>query len=155
VIVALVWAYYIHSMKKHRPYGHALDLLRRSNLRPTRQRLSLARILFEGGDRHITAEKLHEEAIAANIPVSLATIYNTLHQFTAAGLLREIVVDATRSYFDTNTSDHHHFFHEASGYLEDIPAAQIVVATLPPAPEGTSVHRVDVIVRLADARNDN
>ncbi|MFO1152393.1 MAG: Fur family transcriptional regulator [Rhodospirillales bacterium] len=138
-------------MRKHRPFGHVLDLLRRANLRPTRQRLSLARILFEGEDRHVTAEKLHEEAIAANIPVSLATIYNTLHQFTAAGLLREIVVDATRSYFDTNINDHHHFFHEGTGYLEDIPAAQIVVAALPPAPEGTSVRRVDVIVRLKDS----
>jgi Fur family iron response transcriptional regulator len=142
-------------MRKQRPFGQALDLLRRANLRPTRQRLSLARILFEGGDRHITAEKLHEEAIAANIPVSLATIYNTLHQFTAAGLLREIVVDATRSYFDTNTSDHHHFYHQATGYLEDIPAGQVVVAALPPAPEGTSVHRVDVIVRLAGSRIEN
>ncbi|MFO1129082.1 MAG: Fur family transcriptional regulator [Rhodospirillales bacterium] len=141
-------------MNKQRPFGHVLDLLRRANLRPTRQRLSLARILFEGGDRHITAEKLHEEAIVANIPVSLATIYNTLHQFTAAGLLREIVVDATRSYFDTNISDHHHFFHEASGFLEDIPADDIVLAALPPAPAGTMVHRVDVIVRLV-GRNDN
>jgi Fur family iron response transcriptional regulator len=142
-------------MKKQRPFGHALDLLRRSSLRPTRQRLALARLLFEGGDRHVTAEKLHEEAIGADIPVSLATIYNTLHQFTAAGLLREIVVDATRSYFDTNTSDHHHFFHEATGYLEDIPADQLVVAALPPAPPGTAVHRVDVIVRLASDLNKN
>lgn len=84
----------------------------------------------------------------------MATIYNTLHQFTAAGLLREIVVDATRSYFDTNISDHHHFFHEASGFLEDIPADDIVLAALPPAPAGTMVHRVDVIVRLV-GRNDN
>jgi Fur family iron response transcriptional regulator len=142
-------------MKKQRPFGHALDLLRRANLRPTRQRLALARLLFDEGDRHITAERLHEEAIAANIPVSLATIYNTLHQFTTAGLLREIVVDATRSYFDTNTSEHHHFFHEGTGYLEDIPAERLVVAQLPPAPAGTTVHRVDVIVRIADKGNAN
>ena len=110
------------------------------------------RLLFESGDRHVTAEGLHEEAMAANIAVSLATVYNTLHQFVAAGLLREIVVDASRSYFDTNTSDHHHFFYEDSGRLEDIPADQIVVADLPPPPEGTRVRRVDVIVRLDHSR---
>jgi Fur family iron response transcriptional regulator len=104
--------------------------------------------LFENGDRHVTAEGLHEEALAAGVPVSLATVYNTLHQFTAAGLLREIVVDATRSYFDTNTSEHHHFFHEHSGRLEDIPGDQIVVSDLPAAPHGTQISRVDVIVRV-------
>jgi Fur family iron response transcriptional regulator len=129
-----------------------LDLLRAADLRPTRQRLALARLLFEKGDRHVTAEMLHDEALAANIRVSLATVYNTLHQFTAAGLLREIVVDATRSYFDTNIQDHHHFFFEKSGRLEDIPGHQVVVSDMPAAPEGTRVARVDVIVRLADGK---
>jgi Fur family iron response transcriptional regulator len=82
--------------------------------------------------------------------VSLATVYNTLHQFTEAGLLREIVMDAGRSYFDTNTADHHHFFHETSGMLADIPGADIVLAQLPPAPAGTKIRRVDVIVRIDD-----
>jgi Fur family iron response transcriptional regulator len=132
-----------------RPYAKALDLLRAAHLRPTRQRLALAKILFEKGDRHVTAEMLHEEAIAQRIRVSLATVYNTLHQFTAAGLLREIVVDATRSYFDTNTSEHHHFFFERSGAIADIPGSEIVVSDLPPVPEGTVISRVDVIVRLA------
>lgn len=86
--------------------------------------------------------------MAANVRVSLATVYNTLHQFTAAKLLREIVVDPTCSYFDTNTEEHHHFFYEDSGGLEDIPLDQVMVANLPPAPEGTTVSRVDVIVRL-------
>lgn len=135
-------------MSKLRPFSRVLDVLRHSNLRPTRQRLALARLLFEKGDRHVTAEGLHEEAISTNIEVSLATVYNTLHQFTEAGLLREIVVSPTRSYFDTNTSDHHHFFYESSGQLDDIPADRIVVSELPPAPEGTAVRRVDVIVRL-------
>ena len=81
----------------------------------------LARLLFDGGDRHVTAEQLHGEALAAAIPVSLATVYNTLHQFTDAGLLREVVVEPGRSYFDTNIADHHHFFCEASGLLQDIP----------------------------------
>ena len=131
-----------------RPFRHALDRLRASGLRPTRQRLALARLLFDGCDRHVTAETLHGEATSANIRVSLATVYNTLHQFTDAGLLREIVVDAGRSYFDTNISDHHHFFHERTGMLADIPGAEVVVAQLPPAPPGTTIRRVDVIVRI-------
>jgi Fur family iron response transcriptional regulator len=131
------------------PYSNVLERLRAADLRPTRQRLALARLLFENGPRHVTAERLHEEALAAEIRVSLATVYNTLHQFTDAGLLREIVVDYGRSYFDTNTSDHHHFFHEPSGRLEDIPAGEVVVAEVPQPPGGTRIRRVDVIVRLA------
>ena len=131
-----------------RPYRLVLDRLRASCLRPTRQRLALAKLLFDGCDRHVTAETLHSEAAGANIRVSLATVYNTLHQFTEAGLLREIVVDAGRSYFDTNTTDHHHFFHERTGQLADIPGAEVVVAQLPPAPPGTTIRRVDVIVRI-------
>jgi len=137
-------------MKPLRPFTRVLDLLRRAHLRPTRQRLALARLLFESGDRHVTAEGLHEEAISASVEVSLATVYNTLHQFVEAGMLREIVVDATRSYFDTNTSEHHHFFHEDSGRVEDIPGDQIVVAELPPPPAGMRIRRVDVIVRVSD-----
>jgi Fur family transcriptional regulator, iron response regulator len=142
-------------MKTTRPFSRALDLLRRADLRPTRQRLALARLLFENGDRHVTAEGLHEEAIAAAVDVSLATVYNTLHQFVDAGLLREILVDASRSYFDTNTTDHHHFFFERTGRVEDIPAEQVVVTDLPPPPEGTRVRRVDIIVRLSSPENSN
>jgi Fur family iron response transcriptional regulator len=127
----------------------ALDRLQAAGLRPTRQRLDLARLLFEGHDRHVTAEQLHGEALAANLPVSLATVYNTLNQFTAAGLLHEVVVEAGKSYFDTNISDHHHFFMENTGRLEDIPADAIVVENLPEPPPGTRVARVDVIIRLA------
>lgn len=131
-----------------RPYSHALDRLRAVGLRPTRQRLALARLLFDGCDRHISAEQLHTEALSTSIRVSLATVYNTLHQFTDAGLLREIVVDAGRSYFDTNTSDHHHFFYEKSGKLCDIPADLIAVSKVPNAPEGLNISRVEVIVRV-------
>ncbi len=131
-----------------RPYSKLLDRLRSAGLRPTRQRLALAKLLFENGDRHITAEQLHSEALTNNIRVSLATVYNTLHQFTEAQLLREIVVDSGRSYFDTNTSDHHHFFFERSGKLEDIPGDMVMVTRVPDAPTGTSIARVDVIVRL-------
>ena len=119
-----------------------------AGLRPTRQRLALARLLFNGGDRHVTAEHLHGEAEALAIRVSLATVYNTLHQFTEAGLLREVVVEPGRSYFDTNVSDHHHFFCESTGHLQDIPGEQVMVGQLPTPPEGAEIRRVDVIIRI-------
>ena len=103
------------------PSPAVIERLRAVGLRPTRQRLALTRLLFDKGDRHVTAEQLHGEVLAAAIPVSLATVYNTLHQFTAAGLLREVVVEPGRSYFDTNIDDHHHFFSESVGSLQDIP----------------------------------
>ncbi len=134
-----------------RPFANALELLRAARLRPTRQRLALARLLFEKGDRHVAAEELHGEALAAQIPVSLATVYNTLHQFVGAGLLREVVINPGRSYFDTNVSDHHHFFYEDSGLLRDIPGDSIAVSNVPPPPEGGSIRRVDVIVRVEKA----
>lgn len=134
-----------------RPYAQVLEQLRAAGLRPTRQRLALAKLLFEGGDRHITAEMLHGEALAQSIRVSLATVYNTLHQFTEAGLLREIVVDASRSYFDTNTSFHHHFFNEDSGVLSDIPNDEVMLTKVPTAPDGMKVKSVDVVVRVQAA----
>src|SRR5471030_2838688 len=135
-------------MNATRPYRNELDQMRRVGLRPTRQRLALARLLFENGNRHLTAEQLHGEAAAAEVAVSLATVYNTLHQFTAAGLLNEVVVEPGRSYFDTNVDDHHHFYFEDSGRLQDIPGASILVNELPTAPSGTAIRRVDVIIRL-------
>ena len=135
-------------MSLSRPYANALETLRGAGLRPTRQRLALARLLFDGSDRHVTAEQLHGEAVTAAVPVSLATVYNTLHQFMSAGLLREVVVNPGRSYFDTNVSDHHHFFYEDSGQLVDIPGEHIGVTNLPPPPDGASIRRVDVIIRV-------
>ena len=137
------------TMQCHRPFSQALDRLRAAGLRPTRQRLALAKLLFDGCDRHISAEQLHDEAQTGNIRVSLATIYNTLHQFTESGMLREIVVDTGRSYFDTNTTDHHHYFFERSGRLEDIPSHMVSLDKIPEAPPGTTIHRIDVIVRIA------
>jgi len=131
-----------------RPFSNALERLRRVGLRPTRQRLALARLLFDQDNRHVTAEQLHAEATAAAVRVSLATIYNTLHQFTAAGLLNEIVVEPGRSYFDTNVDDHHHFFFEDSGRLQDIPGNTVLVSEMPEAPSGMAIRRVDVIIRL-------
>jgi Fur family iron response transcriptional regulator len=135
-------------MSPHRPFANALELLRAAGLRPTRQRLALARLLFDKGDRHVTAEQLHGEALQAAVPVSLATVYNTLHQFIEASLLREVVVNPGRSYFDTNVSDHHHFFFEKTGHLVDIPGENIGVTNLPTPPDGTSIRRVDVIIRV-------
>ncbi len=130
--------------------GHsaALARLKGCGLRPTRQRLDLARLLFRDGDRHVTAESLHDEVSSAGVKVSLATVYNTLHQFTEAGLLRQVVVDAGRSYFDTNVDDHQHFFLEEDGQLIDIPGETIEVSNVPVPPEGLVVDRVDVVVRV-------
>src|ERR1700747_1052697 len=118
------------------PSVTALARLRAVGLRPTRQRLALVRLLLENGDRHITAEQLHGEAAAADIQVSLGAGYNTLHQFTEAGLLREVVGEPGRSYFDTNTTDHHHFFCEATSKLQDIPGQNVVVSGFPLPPRG-------------------
>jgi Fur family transcriptional regulator, iron response regulator len=135
-------------MTRIRPYTQAIDRLKAAKLRPTRQRIALARLLLEGEDRHVTAEQLHVEALDANVRVSLATVYNSLHQFTAAGLIREVVVETGRSYFDTNTSDHYHFFEEDTAALSDIPTDSIELSALPKAPNGRKVDRVDIIVRL-------
>jgi Fur family iron response transcriptional regulator len=127
-----------------------INKLRNAGLRPTRQRVALADLLFSGDDRHFSAEKIHEEAVEAKIPVSLATIYNTLNQFTGAGLLREVAIDGSRTLFDTNTSNHYHFFMEADGSLVDIETHDLKVTGLPEIPPGTDISRIDVIVRLAD-----
>ncbi|MBW8707826.1 MAG: transcriptional repressor [Alphaproteobacteria bacterium] len=128
--------------------AQATARLRQAGLRPTRQRVELAGLLFQSGDRHVTAESLHDEVSHAGVKVSLATVYNTLHQFTEAGLLRQVIVDAARSYFDTNTGDHQHFFLEKEGLLIDIPGETIAVAGVPTPPAGLSVDRVDVVVRV-------
>lgn len=123
-------------------------VLRMAGLRPTRQRVALAELLFSGAHRHVSAEQLHDEANAERVNVSLATIYNTLHQFREAGLLREVAVDAARSYFDTDTSDHHHFYLEDEQRVIDIPSSAIVIQNLPEPPKGTTVTHVDVVVRV-------
>ena len=123
-------------------------VLRMAGLRPTRQRIALAEILFGGEHRHVSAEQLLAEAHAAKVNVSLATVYNSLHQFRQAGLLREVAVDAARSYFDTDTSDHHHFYLEDEERVIDIPASSIVIQNLPEPPPGMSVTHVDVVVRV-------
>ena len=110
--------------------------------------MALGWLLFGKGDRHLTAEGLYEEATRAKVPVSLATIYNTLHQFTDVGLLRQVAVDGSKAYFDTNTSTHHHFFVEGENELLDIPGAEVLIGSNPTPPEGYEIERVDVVVRL-------
>ena len=130
---------------------YATDWLSGAGLRPTRQRMALAELLVgDGRHRHVTAESLFEAAKAKGAAVSLATVYNTLHQFKDVGLLREVVVEAGRSYFDTNTSEHHHFFSETTGELIDIPADAIEVGALPSPPPGTEIDRAEVVIRLRD-----
>lgn len=126
------------------------EWLRGAGLRPTRQRMALAELLVgDGRNRHVTAESLFEAAQAAGRPVALATVYNTLKSFTEAGLLAEVVVDGTRSHFDTDTSDHAHFYWEDGGYLTDAPHESVRFESLPDAPEGAEISRVDVVIRLS------
>ncbi|MEQ1867005.1 MAG: iron response transcriptional regulator IrrA [Micropepsaceae bacterium] len=136
--------------QKKLPAGNltVLERLRAASLRPTRQRLALAKLLFTRGHRHVGAEQLFNEAKSHRVDVSLATVYNTLHDFTAKGLLREILIDSKGSYFDTNTGNHHHFYFERSGVLEDIAADRIAITALPEAPGGGEITRVDVIIRI-------
>ncbi|WP_074381109.1 iron response transcriptional regulator IrrA [Bartonella doshiae] len=127
------------------------ERLRKNGLRPTRQRLELANMIFSQGNRHIAAEELYEEAIGLGVPVSLATVYNALHQFTEAGLLRIIAVEGSKTWFDTNTSDHYHFYIEGENRILDIPCdldETPIIENLPPPPEGMEISHVDLIVRL-------
>ncbi len=124
------------------------EKLRNAKLRPTRQRLALAELMFSKGDRHLSAENLFEEAREVGVAVSLATIYNTLHQFTDSGLLRAISIDSSKTYFDTNTGNHHHFYMEDSNQVIDMPHGEVTVENLPEPPEGMEISRVDVVVRV-------
>lgn len=128
------------------------DKVRAAGLRPTRQRVALASLLFAQGDRHVSAEDLHDEALHVGVHVSLATVYNTLHQFTDAGLLRILSIDGARTYFDTNTSDHHHFYVEGENTVFDIAAGPVTVTNLPEPPEGMEIANVDIVIRLRPKR---
>src|SRR6202165_936926 len=134
------------------PWHDVKSMLRDVGLRPTRQRMALGWILFAKGDRHLTAEMLYEEATKAKVPVSLATVYNTLHQFTDVGLLRQVAVDGSETYFVTKLAQHPHFCVEGENALLDIPHADVVVGKTPIPPEGYEVARIDVVVRLRKKR---
>ena len=134
-----------------RPFAKAMRQLKAASLRPTRQRLALAKHLIETGPRHVTAEELFQEVRTAGIPVSLATVYNTLHQFTAAGIMSEVVVGSGQSYFDTNPTSHYHYFDPANGQIIDIPPEQVRFLRLPSPPPGKVIERIDVVVRIRNA----
>lgn len=132
------------------PWHDVNEMLQSVGLRPTRQRMALGWLLFGKGARHLTAEMLYEEASQAKVPVSLATVYNTLNQLTDVGLLRQVSVDGTKTYFDTNVSDHHHFYLENNHELIDIPldAPDLALRAMPQVPEGYEIARIDMVVRL-------
>ncbi len=129
-------------------YSKERERLKNANLRPTRQRLALVRLLFAAGNRHATAEQLYDEAQHAGIEVSLATIYNTLNQLTAAGLLRQVILVQGKTFFDTNTGVHHHFFDETAQQLIDLPTSALQLEDLPQAPPGKSITSIDIVVRI-------
>lgn len=127
--------------------------LAKADLRPTRQRLALAELLVgDGCNRHVTAESLFADAHKSGVGVSLATVYNTLRAFCDVGLMQEVTVDGSKSYFDTNTHDHPHFYWEDDGTLTDAPSDQLVIAAVPNAPAGAEIARVDVVIRLRRAQ---
>ena len=133
-------------------FDRGADWLRSGGLRPTRQRLALASLLVgDGENRHVTAESLYALALGTGERVSLATVYNTLRAFCEAGLMNEVVVDGSKSYFDTRVDDHPHFYWEDSHSLTDAPAEDLAIAALPKAPDGMEVSRVDVVIRLRRA----
>ena len=134
------------------PWHDVKAKLREVGLRPTRQRMALGWILFSKGDRHVTAEMLYEEATLAKVPVSLATVYNTLNQLTDAGLLRQVSVDGTKTYFDTNVTSHHHFYVEHKHELVDIPDPHLALSKMPDVPDGYEISRIDMVVRLRKKR---
>ena len=133
------------------PWHDVNEMLQSVGLRPTRQRMALGWLLFAKGDRHVSAEMLYEEALRAREPLSLATVYNTLRQFSEAGLLRQVSVSGPKTFFDTNVSEHHHFYNEDDETVVDIPGSTIQVAGLPEAPDGMIISSVEVIVRLRRA----
>lgn len=134
------------------PWHDVNEMLQSVGLRPTRQRMALGWLLFGKGARHLTAEMLYEEATLAKVPVSLATVYNTLNQLTESGLLRQVSVDGTKTYFDTNTTAHHHFYLENNHELVDIPNSGVVLQSMPDLPEGYEIARIDVVMRLRKKR---
>src|ERR1700722_1799513 len=138
----------MHSPARHSAMAIEIKDMRNVGLRPTRTRLALANLLFAQGHRHVSAEMLFEEASRAKVSVSLATVYNTLHEFTKVGFLRQVAIDSSKSYFDTNNTEHHHYYLEDRHELMDIPPTDVAVGKVPIPPEGYEIVRVNVVVRL-------
>ena len=134
--------------KINRPYAWTVEVLRRANLRPTKQRMGLVRLLFENGHRHVSAEELYKEACVKGMDLSLATVYNTLNQFKELGIMREIVTGGGCSFFDTNVTPHGHIYYEDSGKVEDITEDMLSVQTLPGFPSHLDIRGIEVIIRV-------
>ena len=128
--------------------AHFAEKLRLAGLRPTRQRVAIAALLLDGRHRHVTADSLTEEITAAGLHVSGGTVYNTLNQFTDAGLLRRVMVHNDYSLFDTNTDHHNHFYEAENDQLVDIPHDDVILAQLPTAPDGHEIKAVDVVIHI-------
>ena len=126
------------------------DILRNSSLRPTKQRVMIGELLFNGTDKHVTAESLYRELTASEQKISLATVYNTLHDFCEKKLLKKVTVDTEKVYFDTNTSPHHHFYSDNEKLLIDISKDKIKIQGLPKAPKGKKIKDVELIAHLTD-----
>jgi len=122
--------------------------LQEAGMRITRQRVELAQLLFGNGDRHFTADALYDEAMGNRIPVSLATVYNTLQQLVTAGLIRKLGIEGQRAWYDTNITEHHHLFFEDDNHIDDIDDASITIGKMPAVPEGMVISRVEIVVRL-------
>ncbi|RED33297.1 Fur family iron response transcriptional regulator [Rhodopseudomonas thermotolerans] len=138
----------IHRLDRGQLRSRESEMLHSVGLRPTAQRLVLTRLLFGNGDRHVTAEMLYEEASRSNVQISLATVYNTLNHFAELGMVRRVSIDGSKTYFDTNVGDHHHFYLENKHELIDVPLDHIALGGLPEIPEGYEISRIDMVVRL-------
>lgn len=134
--------------RMNRPYAWTVEILRRANLRPTRQRMGLVRLLFEKGHRHVSAEELYKDACKNGLDLSLATVYNTLNQFKEVGIMREIVTGGECSFFDTNVTPHGHIFYEQSGKIEDIGEDMLLVETSPSFPAHLDVSGIEIVIRV-------
>ena len=135
-------------------FNKAVKTLENHNIRPTKQRMVLAKILFEKGQRHVSAEELFDEVKQDDRKISLATIYNTLKQFSSLGLIREIVVDQSKSLYCTNLESHYHLYIEDEGKIIDIPTENINL-NIPSIPACLKLHNIDVIVRIRTLKEKN
>tara|TARA_B100000686_G_C15782760_1_gene475812 strand:- start:32 stop:481 length:450 start_codon:yes stop_codon:yes gene_type:complete len=128
-------------------YNNAINKLEKKGIRATKQRRILAKLIFDKGKRHISAENLFDEVKKEERKISMATIYNTLKQFTSLGLIREIVVDQNKSLYCNNNQSHYHLYIEDESKVVDIPTKNIDL-NIPSIPACLQLHNIDVIVRI-------
>jgi len=134
-------------------YNGAINTLEKNGIRATKQRRVLAKIIFDKGKRHISAENLFDEVKKEERKISMATVYNTLKQFTSLGLIREIVVDQNKSLYCNNNQSHYHLYIEDEGKIVDIPTKNINL-NIPSMPACLQLHNIDVIVRIRTLKNE-